>query len=552
MRLGAIAGAFIVTGLMLAGTAAAEKVKTNQKTKMYAHPGEAGEVLMTIKTGQNMTVLSKEGRWLKVRFEGRTGYIPRSKVDLPDDDGTIQRNTRRRPFVDGRSMQRGPGGEGPDDRVGADAVGDGDPGTPSGNARNEDTDDTPKEKPKNQPKHIQKPDKDKDEDADPPKTKDKTKPKGTDRDRDRDKDKDKGKDKGKDKDGDAKDGGDDGGGDDGGDGGKDGGGDKQPEDTRPRTHVTVKAKIYNDPDKASDVAFTAEPAQELFIEGKKGKWTEVSLAEGDIGWVLTSKLDSDDAVAESGGGITKRTIDLQARLGGSFLNQALRSPGSPKVVPPDNYNIATPAVSVALGGDILFPYKKDFIVGGELAYQYDGGGGVAFMGQTTGISIHDIDIRAIGGYDLHNSKGMVAWAHLGFRYQAYLVANVANPTTNTALLPSEIFTSPTIGGGLTISRLTPKIAVLGMLDLAVLGTSLTQTKNLDDGTQPHEIEVAFKLGGTYRYKPGFDFQAFYDLTYGSASFGPLDTTSQRQHMGTGNVTRLDLFHTVSFGILKTF
>src|SRR5579883_3510214 len=98
MRLGAFAAtAFIATSLV-AGAAAAEKVKTNQKTKMYAHPGEAGAVLATVKTGQAMTVLAKEGRWLKVRYEGRTGYIPRSKVDLPDDDSGIPRNTRRRPF----------------------------------------------------------------------------------------------------------------------------------------------------------------------------------------------------------------------------------------------------------------------------------------------------------------------------------------------------------------------------------------------------------------------------------------------------------------------
>src|SRR5580765_8477986 len=100
----------------------AEKVKTNQSAKLYSRAGEQAPVVLKIKSGQSMTVLAKDGRWLKVRVSGRTGWIPRSKVDMPDDDEDIVRNTRRRPFVDGRGTKRGFGGEtGPEDRVGADA-----------------------------------------------------------------------------------------------------------------------------------------------------------------------------------------------------------------------------------------------------------------------------------------------------------------------------------------------------------------------------------------------------------------------------------------------
>ena len=106
------------------GLGHAEKVRTNQSAKVYNRPGEQGKVLVKLKEGQAMTVLAKEGRWLKVRVSGRTGYIPRSKVDMPDDD-EIARNTRRRPFVDGRGTKRGFGGDdrAPEDRVGADATG---------------------------------------------------------------------------------------------------------------------------------------------------------------------------------------------------------------------------------------------------------------------------------------------------------------------------------------------------------------------------------------------------------------------------------------------
>src|ERR1041384_6573398 len=104
----------------------AEKVKTNQATKLFSRAGEQSPVVLKLKSGQTMTVLAKDGRWLKVRVSGRTGWAPRSKADSPDDE-EIGRNTRRRPFVDGRGTKRGFGGEsGPEDRVGADATGDGD------------------------------------------------------------------------------------------------------------------------------------------------------------------------------------------------------------------------------------------------------------------------------------------------------------------------------------------------------------------------------------------------------------------------------------------
>src|SRR5258708_36599438 len=117
----------LLAALVLASPAAfAEKIRTNQSAKLYAHPGEQEKVIDKIKAGQAMTVLAKEGRWIKVRFHGRTGYVPRSKVDVSDDDA-LARNTRRRPFVDGRGTKRGfGGGGGPGDRMAARPTGEAD------------------------------------------------------------------------------------------------------------------------------------------------------------------------------------------------------------------------------------------------------------------------------------------------------------------------------------------------------------------------------------------------------------------------------------------
>src|SRR3954462_13718873 len=106
--------------------AGAEEVKANQIAKLYSRAGEQSPVILKLKPGQVMTVIAKDGRWIKVRVSGRTGWVPRTKVDLPKEEDDLARNTRSRPFVDGRSTKRGfDGARGPEDRIGADATGEG-------------------------------------------------------------------------------------------------------------------------------------------------------------------------------------------------------------------------------------------------------------------------------------------------------------------------------------------------------------------------------------------------------------------------------------------
>src|ERR1043166_577932 len=327
--------------------AAAEKVKTNQSTKLYSRAGEQSPVVLKLKSGQSMTVLAKDGRWLKVPGPGRTGGIPRSKVHLPADDDEVARNTRRRPFVDGRGTKRGFGGEsGPDDRIGADATGDGEepakPSKPSRSAKDSDDDEDAKPvKAAGKPaKAAGKPtkaarDSDDDEDARPAKAR---KPKDSDDDedakpvkaagkpakaagkptkaaRDSDDDEDarpakarKAKDSDDEEDGKSGRGGDD-------------EGDDAKEPTRPMAHVAKATPIYNDPDSKSDESFTAQPKTALYVVEEKGKWTFVENEEGDAGYVLTSKLDIEEPAAAGPHG---RTIDLRARVGGApIVRQSL-------------------------------------------------------------------------------------------------------------------------------------------------------------------------------------------------------------------------------------
>lgn len=501
----------------------AEKVKTNQATKLYSRAGEQSPVVLKVKSGQTMTVLSKDGRWLKVRVSGRTGWVPRTKVDMPDGDDEIARNTRRRPFVDGRGTKRGFGGEGgPDDRIGADATGDGDGDEPKPKAGKGD-------KPA-RPDKSAKPDKrgDDGDDGD-------AKPRGR-----------------KPPKGGAK--ADDDGDDKPSKGGKDDDDvvvDDAAEPSRPIAHVAKATPIFNEPKKDSDESFIASPKSVLLVGEATGKWTFVETDDGDAGYVLTSKLDIEEAAGP--GGPRTRQIDARARLGVTLVRQTVATPGGPLTLP-DNYTASSSSLTIALGGSAVYPYAKRYWVGGELAYDFDKAiPGISYMNQTTSFSYHVLNLRAVGGYDLQNKKGMIVFARIGFHYDSFQVSDVTDFTKNTAKLPNQIISAPTIGGALWIPLLTKEIGLNISFDVIPFLGSVQQTKNLEDGTGPSA--KALFLGGrmTYRWKPKMDLQATYDLSYASVSFsGAAPATSMRGHMGTSASSGSDFNNALAVGIAYAF
>jgi hypothetical protein len=475
----------------------AEKVKTNQSAKLYSRAGEQSPVILTLKSGQTMTVLAKDGRWIKVRVSGRTGWIPRSKIDLPNDDEEIARNTRRRPFVDGRGTKRGFGGEGgPDDRIGADATGDGaDAPRPSGKVARSDDGDRPARKKSRG-----------DDEDDRPARKSRS-------------DDDEGQTKG--------------------------GDDDAKEATRPTAHVAKSTDIYNEPNAGSDASFTAGPKTALYVVEEKGKWTFVENEEGDAGYVLTSKLD----IEAPAGGPHTRMIDLRGRLGFAQVSQSVSTPGGTPTVP-DNYSAGSSSIGIALGAEVLYPYQKRYWLGGELGYAYTTTlfGGIQYMTKTTGFSFHNFNLRALGGYDLENKQGMIAFGRLGYHYESFQVANVSDLTQNTAKIPSQIIKGPTIGGGLAIPRLTDSLGLQASLDLLLIGGSVTQTKNLEDGTDPRARALYLGTALNYRWKPKIDIQGTLDIGYTSIGFNGSAPASMRMHTGNGPSSGSDLNVTLAVGV----
>ena len=502
--------AFLVLFALLVGwptSSHAEKAKAKEAAKVYSRAGEQGKVVVKVKSGQVMRIDRKEGRWLKVRVSGRTGWIPRTKVELLEEE-EMARNTRRRPFVDGRSTKRGFGGEaGPEDRVGADAVGEGDDDDKPTGKEDDDDDPAPvKPKGKGKPKPVDDEDPG-DVEGDEPKISDE--------------------------------------GDEGG----------EVVDDRPKARVKKKTVAFQEPDADSEESFTATPKMVLYPQGKKGKFTEVENDDSDIGYVLTSQIEMIDSDEDGGGdvgGSRKRQIDVRGRLGVTIIQQGLRSNGATTV--PDNYNLNTSAVTVALGGAYLRPYGKKLMLGGEANFDLAKAvpGIKAPNNQNTGITLYHLNARAMVGYDMKRKSGMMVFGRLGLRYQSYQVSDVKNLTKNTALLPSEILTAPTIGAALALPRLTQKIGLRFSLDAVLAGASLKQTKNLEDGNKQSAKGAILGAGLTYRWKPNMDIQANYDLNYTKYDFGTPLATSMRGHMGTGAVKRTDVFHGVTVGVAKAF
>jgi hypothetical protein len=515
---------FVAITVLLLGALAwpsaarAEKVKTNQTAKLYTRAGEQSPVLLKLKSGQTMTVLAKDGRWLKVRVSGRTGWVPRSKVDMPDDE-EIGRNTRRRPFVDGRGTKRGFGGEsGPEDRVGADATGDGD-------------------EPKAKPRSSEKPTKSsksrsetRGEDDEGGDTRTRSR-RSSQRERDEDSDDDVA---------------DTGDGDKGAGKADDDSGDAQ----RPRAHVAKRTAILNEASKDSDEAFTADSRTDLFVLTEKGKYTMVTNEEGDVGYVLTSNLEIDDAVDA---GPRRRSLNGRARIGWTFVRQSVSTPGGPLSLP-DNYNASSSSLTIALGGTALYPYSKRYWIGADLAYDYDKAvPGIGYHGQTTSFTLHNFNLRALAGYDLQKSNGMIVFGRLGYHYESFQVSDYANLEKNTAKLPSQIISGPMLGAALAIPRFTQDIGLRFSLDAILFGASVEQTKNLEDGVGPSAKAVFVGASLTYRWKPNMDLQFTYDLEYMKKSFsGMAPATSMRGHTGMGTSSGADFNNTISGGIAYAF
>lgn len=503
--------------------ALAETVKVKEGAEIFLRPGESSKVVVKVKSGEELTVLRRDGRWIKVRVRGRTGFIPRTKVSGGQDEASsedVERQTRRRPYVDGRSTDRGWGGEAPDDRRGIDAVDNVDPSEPPP-AREE-------------PPQVKEPAREAPEVREPKSTP--TDPKrgkagadvevriesepparstrqASDDDRPRELARKPAP--------------------------------SRPERSRERQVVRLEEQtaLLARPGSSSRRVATAEVGEHTLLE-EKGGWSKIETEGGERGWV-SSKLLATAVAAPP----TRRQISLGAQLGFTLLTQGIRTTGGARGVP-DNYNFQTYGPSVSVGASAAFPVARSIYVGGLASYTGTIAKAFEYQGKSTGLSTHVLDVRATAGYAFGNSSSMAAWGRLGYHYDMFAVADVTNLTNNPAKIPSENLTGGTVGAAFTADRLTQSLGVHASFDLLVFSTR-EQTKNLEDGASPSTSGLWLSAGGAYRLTRTMQLDLGYRLTYLSNSFGAPKTGSMRNHMGTA-VNRTDIVHLIGLGVNQHF
>ncbi|MBL8625463.1 MAG: SH3 domain-containing protein [Myxococcales bacterium] len=466
--------------LLVIGHADAERVRTTDTVKVYRDTGEQSGVITKVAEGTTLTVLKTDGRWLKVRVNGRTGWITRSNVASLDGDDDLPRNTRRRPFVDGRSTRRGWGDGAPDDRTGVDAVDTG------GGGGDDDGDD------------------------------------GGDRGR--------------------RGGGDDGDDDRGdGDDGDDGGDDRA--EAAPAVEMVVvtagKTKLYPRASRKAKASRTLKRGARLTVLERDDEWVRVEYGD-DAGFVRADAVGDADARPPR----APRAIFTKARLGFASLGGTFTSDG-PATNALARYQLGSTAVSLNLGAEVAYAYGKDYYLGGGLEYLgCVATPGIRYAGQDIGFKTHDIDLRAIGGYDLHDRRGTVIWARLGYHVGITSMSDLMN----MANLPSETLRGPAIGAAMTMPKLTPTIGVAASVDLLYPGTR-TQTQGNEDGQLDGAMALTLGVTGAYAWKRDWNLEAGYRFGYAKTAWtGP----SFRGTGATAASERVDKNHVLTVGLGRVF
>jgi len=538
-----IGGAVVVASLLAWTTdGRAETIKAKNTTSVYTSQGEKSRVVTRVPSGKTMTVLRKEGRWIKVRVNGLTGWITRSSATTGAAARATTTSNRKVSFVEGRSRKEKLE-TGPTDRVGADAVdeeqfdedmsevddsGDGKP-----NARDEDEEEAAPRKrvavrEKKPRKKAQKPARDEEESF--------------------------GDEEGE-SEGDAETSGDEAAEETG-----ESGEEEEESSGGDMVVVVTDVKLRSKPSKKSKSGERVSAGDELSVIERDGDWIKVATADGEEGWVKA------EDVGEQGAYRYKK-LGLVANAGLAYraVGQAFSSSSTD---PLGNYSISSGTAMLAVGGDLIYDYSKKYLVGGDLGFGYTStspGPGIRFndpeggMPADIGFNILQVDLGAKGGYKISERSGLAGYVRLGYHYERFSVNNTTDFESNTARLPSEILQGATIGLLFELPRFYNKYSArvgLDYLSSSTLGKR-EQTAGLEDGELSKVSALWATARGTYQWKEKMQLSGTYQYASSKTDFDGLPAESQRRHIeGTAadgyEAARKDRIHTFMIGLTRAF
>jgi len=543
----------VLVVLLAAGPARAETAETRRPSPVYSSPGEQARVVTRVRAGSALKVLERKNRWLKVRVNGRTGWIARTSVAPLARGDAPGRSARRRASAQGRGRRPGTPGTAARDRAGDHASDDGAAARPEQAGPEEAGDQNVLRARRRQAvlrRLVERRalaaerataiaiDGTAGEGEDLPLA-------GTGAGRgvaraDRGVDSDAGADLAA------------------------GAGDvhlpgatpvaslappaadaagragARAEVARAPEYVVVRAeaRLYQQPTSRSDQVLRASAGVRLRVLERTGKWLRVASERGEAGWVRSSRvrqspvddrrrdarrLDAgrgdagrvDDAApaarpaaAASASRGDKLVVRATAALGYTAIGQKFASGSSD---PRATYRLSSGAAVLGAGGELIHAWSARWVVAGDLGYRYSQATpGLHYTDPDTmtavdiGFKRHQIDLGARAGYALGGAPGMVAYARVGFRYDNLRIDDVRNFDSNLARLPSEVLRGVTVGALLDVPRLGARWSARVGLDALPLLASRTQTTGLEDGASSHTFAVrgaaivACALGDTYR------------------------------------------------------
>ena len=533
----------VLVALALADTtlggrvARAETVEAKRSAEVFASPGEQSRVVTHVRAGKKMVVLAHKNRWLKVRVNGRTGWITRTNTVTPVLTERAPRRVRHRPFVEGRSTRRGARGRrAPSDREGADATDEGfideDGGGDDATLKHE------REVAERKRRRAMARDRKREERAD----------RADDRD-EGDRDSDEGiSDDGADDRDDGEDPGDEGGDVDSDDGADTSDADSH-HDSRETVVVASATHLYQDASSKSERLDRAHEGDKLFVVQRDGSWIKVENEGGEVGWVRAADVET------TGYHYPKLSKRVSAQLGYSAMSQSFTSDSSDATA---NYTLSSGAMVLGLGGEATYNYSAKYLLGADLHYHLlYASPGIHYTDPGTmqsvniGFKDHVIDLGGRAGYKLSSKNGMAAYGRLGFHYEHFGIDNVGDFTKNLARLPTEVLSGVTIGAMLDVPRLTDRFSGRIGLDALALLASRKQTAGLEDGASSSAFALWATASVVYDWKPDWKLTGQYEYAYAKTSWTGMATASMRPQMAT-KAERKDGTHVFMFGLYRPF
>ncbi|MCG8424662.1 MAG: SH3 domain-containing protein [Proteobacteria bacterium] len=511
----ATAGVFLLVGALQATPANAETRTTTKKTKVYKRQGESSPVLVQVPARVAVKIIKSDGRWVKVRYKGRTGWMTRTSLTATRSARTRTRVNRRSPFVTGRSKRRGWATAAPRDRVGGDVVDMEEDEDDSDFLEEEDADAEAEELDEegDDEELLEEDDGDMlEEDDGEVRTAAKSKRKKKKRKNDDDFDDDD--------DGDTK---------------------KKKNKANTVQVIVEEAGVYKKKSRRSGTVMRVDEGMELTVlrTSKSGKWLRVRGSSGGVGWIHVSKVSKP---AYQYPKMLRRGI---ARLGYTLLSQEYRPQGQ------QGYNISSPAATLLVGGELLYRYKPKYMVGVDLSYRgsrASPGIRVEQQGQAAvdiGFTTHEINLGVLGGYNFQHPTGLVVYGRLGYHYGFFGVHDVEDTAQNPVGLPSEALQGLTLGVRADVPQIREKMGFDVGLNLIALAASRKQTEMLEYGAFDGTLVVWLTGNFVYRWKPNLDIEAGYRLNYANSDWNGLNGQQ-------GSSKRKDTVHLVTVGVGRNF